>query len=101
MNLNKNKNIILIIAAIFLFTTLLDGLPYGFFTILRFVVCAATTYIAWVSYDHQKANWCWAFGIIAVLFNPFIPIHLNRDLWSIIDVVTGVFFIVSVFVLKL
>jgi len=36
-----------------------------------------------------------------VLFNPFIVIHLNRDMWSVIDLIVGVFMIVSIFVLKL
>ena len=41
------------------------------------------------------------FGFLAVLFNPFIVIHLNREIWSVIDFIVGVFMIVSVFVLKL
>ena len=41
------------------------------------------------------------FGFLAVLFNPFIVIHLNREIWSVIDLIVGIFMIVSVFVLKL
>jgi hypothetical protein len=37
------------------------------------------------------------FGIIAVLFNPVIPIHLNRDIWTtIIDVTVAVIFLFSI-----
>jgi len=34
MSLNKKKNIILLIAAAFLFLALIDGWPYEFFTLL-------------------------------------------------------------------
>jgi hypothetical protein len=100
MELNKKKNIILCIAALFLFAALLDGWPYGFFTLLRFVVFAATAYVAWMAYEQQKEKWIWIFGFLAVLFNPFFPIYLNRNLWSIIDLATGLLLIVSVFLLK-
>lgn len=101
MKLNKKKNIITIIAVAFLFLALFDGWPYGFFTLLRFVVFASTAYIVWIAYEQKKEKWVWIFGFLAVLFNPFIVIHLNRELWSIIDFVVGVFMIISVFVLKL
>lgn len=101
MTNNKKKNIILLIAAAFLFLALIDGWPYGFFTLLRFVVFAISAYVAWMSYEAKKEKWVWIFGFLAVLFNPFIVIHLNREIWSVIDLIVGVFMIVSVFVLKL
>jgi uncharacterized membrane protein YdcZ (DUF606 family) len=101
MELNKKKNIILLIAAVFLFLALINGWPYGFFTLLRFVVFAISAYVAWMSYEAKKEKWVWIFGFLAVLFNPFIVIHLNREIWSFIDLIVGIFMIVSVFVLKL
>lgn len=101
MELNKKKNIILLIAAVFLFLALINGWPYGFFTLLRFVVFAISAYVAWMSYEVKKEKWVWIFGFIAVLFNPFIIIHFNRKTWSIIDLIVGIFMIISVFVLKL
>lgn len=32
----------------------------------------------------------WTFGIIAVLFNPFIPIHLDKSTWSICSSYSGI-----------
>ncbi len=100
MALNKKKNIAIFIAAIFLFLALFGGWPYGFFTLLRFVVFAATAYIAWMAYKQKREKWVWIFGFLAVLFNPFSPIYLNRDIWSVIDFITGVFLIISAFLLK-
>jgi len=101
MTQNKKKNIALLIATAFLFVALFDGLPYGFFTLLRFVVFASSAYIAWMAYETQKEKWVWIFGFIVVLFNPFIIIHLDREIWSIVDMVVGVFMIISIFALKL
>ncbi len=101
MSNNQKKNIALTIAAITLFLALLDGWQYGFFTILRFVVFASTAYVAWIAYEEQKEKWVWILGFIAVLFNPFIPIHLTREIWLPIDFITGVFLISNIFFLKL
>jgi|SRR3989344_1612730 len=101
MSNNRKKSIVLLIAAAFLFIALFDGWPYGFFTLLRFVVFAGAAYIAWMAYEEKKEKWVWIFGFLAVLFNPFMVIHLNRELWSIIDLIVGIFMIVSIFTLKL
>lgn len=101
MGINKKKNVAVLIAAAFLFLALLGGWPYGFFTLLRFVVFAASAYVAWMAYEAQNEKWVWVFGFLAVLFNPFIVIYLNREIWSAIDFIVGVFMIVSVFMLKL
>jgi hypothetical protein len=101
MNNNKKKSIVLLIATAFLFAALFDGWPYGFFTLLRFVVFASSAYVAWMAYEVQKEKWVWIFGFLAVLFNPFIVIHLDREIWSVIDLIVGVFMIISLFVLKI
>lgn len=101
MNLNKRKNIISITAAIFLFLALVDGLPSGFFTLLRFIVFMAAGYMAWIAYDQKKEKWIWIFGCLVVLFNPFIIIYFSSELWRIIDGIAGVLMIISVFALKL
>jgi hypothetical protein len=96
-----NKNILTIIASGFLFVALVDGLPYGFFTLLRFIVCAVGVYLAYKTYESDRESlWVWVFGGIAVLFNPIIPIHLQREIWVIIDVIVGGFFLLSTFLIR-
>jgi hypothetical protein len=91
--------ILRIIAAILLFWAL-DRHPYSYYTFLRFVVCGVAGYGAFISIKLDKNVWAWIFGITAVLFNPILPIHLNRDLWAIIDVAVALVLIVSLFVLN-
>lgn len=101
MTNNKKKNIALVVAAAVLFLALFDGWQYGFFTMLRFVVFATTAYVAWMAYEGQKEKWVWVFGFVAVLFNPFFPVHLDRDTWVVIDFVVGVFLLATTFFFKL
>jgi FtsH-binding integral membrane protein len=95
----SNKSIVTIIASGLLFIALSDGLPYGYFTFLRFVVCAVGAYLAYKTYEVSKESlWVWAFAGIAILFNPIIPIYLQREQWVIIDLIVGVFFLLSIFI---
>jgi hypothetical protein len=101
MTLNNRKNVALSIAAGFLFIALIDGWPYGYFTLLRFIVTAVTVYVAYISYEQGRENWTYAFGFIAVLFNPIIPIHLTREIWLPIDLSVATFLLASISFLKL
>jgi len=78
--LNKRPHLIpAIIAAIMLLLALAPW-PYGYYQLLRFVVCFNGAYIAYLAYNQQK-NWvAWLFGFIAVLFNPLLPIYLSREI---------------------
>lgn len=99
--MNMKKNIFTLVASGMLFIALADGLPYGYFTLLRFVVCAIATYIAYLTYEENKESlWVWVFGFVAVLFNPIIIITLKRSQWTTIDLLTGVFLVASIFFLK-
>ncbi len=74
--------------------------PYGYYQLLRFVACGVAVYIAYTAYAWQKMWAVWAFGFVALLFNPLIPIHLSREIWQPIDVACAILFIVMAFVLK-
>lgn len=89
-----NKKILTIIASAFLFIAIFNGLPYGYFTLLWFVICTVGAYLAYKIYKENKESlWVWAFGFIAILFNPIIVIHLQREQWWFIDLIVGVFFV--------
>ncbi len=101
MRVNKNKNIAIIISVVFLFLAMIEGWPYGFFTLLRLVVFGTTVYLSWLAYRSERQIWAWAFGFIALVFNPLIPLHLGRDLWMAVDLLVAVFLIISIFAFKL
>jgi hypothetical protein len=89
-----------IIAAIMLFLALAPW-PYGYYQLLRFVVCGVAVYVSFMAYNWRNKMWAtWLFGFIAVLFNPLIPIHISRELWQPIDIICAILLIFSVFILK-
>ena len=61
-----------LIAAAMLLLALAD-LPYGYYQLLRFIVCGVGVYVAYTAYNWQKKWVMWLFGFIALLFNPLIP----------------------------
>jgi len=101
MHNNQKKNIAIYISAAILFLAIFDGWPYGFFTLLRFVVFASTAYIAWLAYEEKQEKWTWIFGFLAIVFNPFIPLYFGRDFWVVADLIVAIFLVFSIFVFKL
>lgn len=98
MRIDKN-NLPQIIAIGLLLWALNDN-PYGYYQILRWAVTGIAGYLAFIANENENTAWMWIMGIIAVLFNPIIPIYLDRETWTIIDVaVAGVFF-VNIFQMK-
>lgn len=88
-----------VIAAVMLLLALAPW-PYGYYQLLRFVVCGIAGYIVFMAYNWQKIWAMWLFGFIAVLFNPLIPIHLSREIWRSIDVICAIVFIFCSMVLN-
>jgi len=74
--------------------------PYGYFTVLRWIVCAVALYSAYVSNSLKRLPWVWIFGLVAIVFNPLVPMKIDRVTWGYVDVATGVLFIVSLFIVR-
>ncbi|HUU19867.1 MAG TPA: DUF6804 family protein [Sedimentisphaerales bacterium] len=87
------------VAALMLFGAL-GQWPYGYYQLLRIVVCGISVYIAFSAYNWQKLWVTWLFGFIALLFNPLIPIHLSREIWQPIDVLCGILFLYVIAMLR-
>jgi hypothetical protein len=81
-----------VISALMLFLALADW-PYGYYQLLRLVVCGSASYVAYLGYQSDKQWILWVFAAIAVLFNPIVRIHLNREIWAVIDVICAIFFV--------
>jgi len=98
--LNKQPHLIPAVIAATMLLLALAPWPYGYYQLLRFVVCGVSVYIAFMAYNWQKLWATWVFGFIAILFNPLIPIHLSREIWQPIDVVCGILFLVIAIILN-
>ena len=74
-------------------------LPYGFYSFLRIAVCAFSIAVTFAIYSETSrfTLWCAILLAIAALFNPFIPVHLSKSVWSVLDVVAGALFLLHLF----
>lgn len=91
--------IVKIIAILMLFWALADN-PYSYYQILRWVIAIIAGYSTYLAYDQGKTAWAWIFGITAVLYNPIAPIHLNRETWSVLDIIAAAIIFTSIFKMK-
>jgi|HigsolmetaAR205D_1030408.scaffolds.fasta_scaffold16465_3 hypothetical protein len=76
------------LVAISVAIALVPTLPYGYYSVMRWVVCAACAWLAVSSYRNGREEWAWAWGVVAGIYNPIFPVHANREIWSIVNVVT-------------
>jgi len=77
------------IATIAVLGLALCDMPYGYYTFTRIIVClwCAISGIAIMSTQKQSFIAVFTLGA-AILYNPIIRIHLNRDTWEILNICT-------------
>lgn len=66
-------------------------MPYGYYTLARFVFMTYFAYIAHDMYRKQKERLMVTFIGLSILFQPFCKIVLGRVLWNVVDVVVAAF----------
>ena len=85
-----------ILAVIVLLVAITDQ-PYSYYQFLRWAIMLIGAYTAYIAYNNKQNNWAWAFGIIAILFNPIFPFYMQKSTWQLIDLITAVVFSVKIF----
>ncbi len=95
-NYEQENRIPAIICALLLVAAVFGHWPYGFYTLLRVVVCAISIYLAVRANSAKSVPWTWVLGSMAVLFNPVLPIRMPRSDWRFVDALAAITFIVFV-----
>ena len=74
-------------------------LPYGFYSFLRIAVFAFSIAVTFAIYSETSrfTPWCAILLAIAALFNPLVPVHLSKSVWSVLDVMAGALFLLHLF----
>lgn len=88
------------IASVMLLWALNPDNPYGYYILLRVVCCAVFAYLAVQAASQEKHGWVWVLGAAAVIYNPIIRIHLTREVWSVVNVITVVVAGMSILALR-
>ncbi len=94
-----NFSNIIKVVAVFLLVYATARHQYSYYTFLRWYVFLSSIYFAYSSNEAKIKIWFVSFSIIALLFNPIIPIYLNKGIWSVIDVICAIIIFVSIFYL--
>lgn len=85
----KNENLILKIVMIaMLGIAIITIHAYGYYVLLKLVVCGGCGYLASIAYSKDARGWLWVFGGIAVAYNPIIRFPLGREVWTFVNIAT-------------
>ncbi len=74
--------------------------PYAYYILLRWVSCGVFVYLAFQASEQNKTKWIWILGITAVIYNPIFRVHLNREFWTVINLVTIAIALASIYILS-
>jgi arginine exporter protein ArgO len=69
-------------------------MPYGYYTFLRIVITSSAIFGA-ISLRSINPWFTWICILIAILFNPVLPVYFNRGIWRVIDVLTAVILVAA------
>ena len=83
------KPLIKLVVAVLLILCLAN-MPYGFYTLVRFIAAGAFAYLSYDYFKHKRDGLGFTFAALAVLFQPFFKIALGRFIWNSIDVIVAV-----------
>lgn len=65
-------------------------MPYGYYTLVRFIAMVFFGYLAFAFNKEEKGNYAIMSGAVALLFQPFFKIALGRGMWNVVDVIVAV-----------
>lgn len=89
-----------ITSGVLLLLGILNVWPYGYYTILRWVICVVAIFNA-VGFSKSKlTGWVLVFVALAFLFNPLFPVYLNKSSWVGIDLISAIIFFLSAYSIK-
>jgi hypothetical protein len=95
-----NPKWVCIVSAILLLIGIPTGWPYSYYILLRWIICAASIYVAYRFYKSKITGWAWIFGSLALLFNPVLPFYLNKSTWVGIDLISSILYFVAGYSVK-
>jgi hypothetical protein len=87
-------NFIKIIMAGLLLLCLAD-MPYGYYQLVRFLAMAAFAFLSYESYERGQKGQILMYICLALLFQPFLKVHLGRTLWNLVDVLVAAYLLLS------
>jgi len=73
------------------------GWPYGYYILLRWVIFSSSIFVAYSFYNSKIPVWTFIFGVVAILFNPIVPIYLSKSTWVVLDFIGATIFFMGAY----
>lgn len=90
------SNVLKVIALLLLFYAS-SRHQYGYYIFLRWYVFITSIYFAYQSNEDKNKVWFILFIVISLLFNPVLPVYMEKEIWTILDVISGIAIFISIF----
>lgn len=86
-NTLMNKLIYIVVGILLL---AMAEMPYAYYKLLRIVVTFTAAFLAYKEYDAYKDlnGWLALLCLIAIVYNPIIPVHLTKAIWIGVNIIT-------------
>src|SRR4051812_24677685 len=62
--------------------------PFSYYTLLRWVCCSTFLFLSYYALMEEKHSLGWLLGLLAMLYNPIVPVGLSRQIWSMVNGIT-------------
>ncbi|MCA9391399.1 MAG: hypothetical protein KC582_04045 [Candidatus Magasanikbacteria bacterium] len=85
MKLSRTYSLLVRIVNVLLLGVAFIELPYGFYQFVKVIVFVSAALFAYESYSLKYKSWLFIWVITSLLYNPIIPVHLNRELWLFLN----------------
>lgn len=77
-----------ILIVVLLGLALIPTMPYGYYGVMRWIVCAALAYLAIQAHAAGSENWMWVWLVAAGVYNPIFKVAASRDVWTVVNLDT-------------
>jgi len=88
---------IAIISGVLLLLAIPHGWPYSYYILLRWFISISSAILVWGFYKSELKGWALVFASTTFLFNPILPISLNKSSWVLIDFVSATIFFLAAY----
>ncbi len=70
--------------------------PYGYYRLLRLVATSASL-CGCVWLHRARSPLVWPCGLLVLLYNPLFMVHFSKDVWSVMNLLSGVLLLVCAY----
>ncbi len=89
-----------LVAIAMLLGVLTNYFPMVYYQLTNWAVMGAALTAAWQFYKRGNLWFTWIFVVVAVVFNPLAPLHIQQDIWRVIDLVGAALLVVGIILLS-